>query len=53
MRSPSRIERSREWEAQTKRWCGKLRGPHSHAGQKTPTRSDFMVPGGTLMSNLL
>ena len=53
MRNPSRIERSRECEAQTKRWCGRFCGPHSHAGQKTPTNNDFMVPGGTLISRRL
>ena len=29
------------------------RGPHSQAGQSTPTASDFIVPGGTLISSRL
>jgi len=33
--------------------CAMFFGPHSHAGQNTPTSSDFIVPGGTLISSRL
>ena len=40
-----------EYEKLTYRRCAMPIGPHSQAGQNTLTISDFIDPGGTLISN--